>query len=562
MLPLSVSELILDGTELVVEPRGDLAEAVRAHLAGWGQSGLVVLGSYGSGKSTLCHLLASDQGSRCAEVPLRVVGRHPTLVDGLRAVIGESGLAEVARGELLLLLDGLDELPEPDNGSWQDLFDELVSLAGSRWVLTSRPGWFRTDDVCDDQVDSLSRADTRTLLIRPLDIEQAHDTLRAIAGADQLMTSVRGLVHLATSPLLLNVLTNALPYIEPGRPIHPWGLFDAWIRHALSTGPGHDAAITRLEEAAWTAFESHHWSLEPPRLQPEAVAQIHPALRRALLVNELDGGVRFGHRSVYEFLIASRLAPAIAANQGNGPDTLSGVRITYAMRSLCVGNVDAMPLEWDHARRRVRIPRGNFIAGGDLSPDERPLRIAHLSQPFWIAREPVTHADWAAYLAATPETPQDVNYLRHWGVPRRMPDGMADVPIYHLWPEHADAYAAWAGARLPSADEWEKAVRATDGRIYPWGDVFETERAVTAETRVRRPLPVHAFGSHGPAGLFSASGGVFEYTSTSWRDRENRGRVVMGGCFTHAATTARAALRLSHKLSGNLKAGLRLAWDA
>ena len=54
---------------------------------------------------------------------------------------------------------------------------------------------------------------------------------------------------------------------------------------------------------------------------------------------------------------------------------------------------------------------------------------------------------------------------------------------------------------------------------------------------------------------------LFEYTSTAYRGREDRGRVVMGGCYTHPASAARPSLRLSHKLSGNLKTGLRLAWD-
>jgi hypothetical protein len=75
-------------------------------------------------------------------------------------------------------------------------------------------------------------------------------------------------------------------------------------------------------------------------------------------------------------------------------------------------------------------------------------------------------------------------------------------------------------------------------------------------------MPVRALGAHGAAGLFSSVGGVFEYTSSPWRGREDRGRIVMGGCFTHPQATSRASLRLSHKLSGNLKAGLRLAWDA
>jgi iron(II)-dependent oxidoreductase len=211
---------------------------------------------------------------------------------------------------------------------------------------------------------------------------------------------------------------------------------------------------------------------------------------------------------------------------------------------------------------RTLVPRGNFVAGGEFSPDERPLRIQHLERPFWVSRAPVTNRDWAAWLLAKPDRRVDAHYLRHWGVGRTVPDGQDEVPVYHLWPEDADAYAAWRGARLPSADEWEKAVRGIDGRRWPWGDHWRPGAALTSEIGLDRALPVRALGASGDAALFSAAGGVFEYTSSAYRDRPDRGRVVMGGCFTHPSSVSRAGLRLSHKLSGHLKTGLRLAWDA
>ncbi|MCB9682252.1 MAG: SUMF1/EgtB/PvdO family nonheme iron enzyme [Alphaproteobacteria bacterium] len=254
------------------------------------------------------------------------------------------------------------------------------------------------------------------------------------------------------------------------------------------------------------------------------------------------------------------MTPRLAANQGCGPDELSGLQLTDATRAFLVGRVGRMPVVRD--RERVRIPRGNFVAGGTVSADERMLRIVHVAEPFWIARTPVTGRQWASWLADHPDTRQDAGYLPHWGPERRLPAGDDDKPVYALWPEDADRHAASVGARLPSADEWEKAARGIDGRTWPWGDHWRPGMAVTAELGLRAPLGVRAFGAHGDAALFGAAGGVFEYTASAWRDRPERGRVVMGGCYTHPSGTARPSLRLSHKLSGRLKAGLRLCWNA
>lgn len=574
ILPLTATALELDVRHIRTTPVGDVAQAVYAHLRDARPGGIVLLGPFGSGKSTLCTRLATEEAAGLPPrtvVPLRVVARHDDLVAGLCAAIGRQRLEEAQRGERILLLDGLDEIRcsysanQDGKQSFQRIFDEITQIVGPRWLLTSRPGWFRTEvDRDEDQVDGLSHPHVLTWLLDPLPLPIVRATIAGMPDGRRRLISVEGMLELATSPVLYQATLAALPFIEPGRPIHPWGVFDAWIRHALSTGPRHDEAIVAMEALAWEAYVGHDYSLEVPLLSPERVAEarLPDRLRQALLVNELTGGLRFGHRSVYEFLLASRIAPRLAANQGRGPDELSGKRITDAMRAFIVGRTGSMGVRFDRRAERARIPRGNFIAGGERSLDERPLRIEHLAEPAWVSRVPITHQQWANYLSEQPDDRVDAHYLSHWGEAREQPAGMEDAPIYNLWPEDADRYAAWAGARLPTANEWEKAARGIDGRRWPWGDFWRPAAAVVSDLGVTRPLGVRAFGASGEAALFSAAGGVFEYTSTAWRDRPDRGRVVMGGCFTHPKAVSRASLRLSHRLSGNLKAGLRLAWDA
>ena len=105
---------------------------------------------------------------------------------------------------------------------------------------------------------------------------------------------------------------------------------------------------------------------------------------------------------------------------------------------------------------------------------------------------------------------------------------------------HADAtaYAAWLSIetgevwRLPSEKEWEKAVRGTDGRLFPWGDTFDAARLNSHDSGPFDTLPVGTYpAGAGPFGLLDGAGQVFEWTATpapggryfvkggSWDDR-------------------------------------------
>ena len=99
---------------------------------------------------------------------------------------------------------------------------------------------------------------------------------------------------------------------------------------------------------------------------------------------------------------------------------------------------------------------------------------------------------------------------------------------------HADAlaYAAWLSAetgrrwRLPSELEWEKAVRGTDGRRFPWGDAWGPERLNSHDRGPFDTLPVGSFsGGIGPFGLVDGAGQVFEWTSSPG----NPGRFLVKG---------------------------------
>ena len=101
------------------------------------------------------------------------------------------------------------------------------------------------------------------------------------------------------------------------------------------------------------------------------------------------------------------------------------------------------------------------------------------------------------------------------------PEGKADHPVTYVSWEDADAYCKWVDKRLPTDQEWEKAARGTDGRIFPWGNEFEVKNANTP-LRWQQvgafgdTTPVGAFkGGVSPYGVYDMSGNVWEWTA-SW----------------------------------------------
>lgn len=500
-MPPNATWIRRQGRSVVRAPAGSLTERMEHALREGG--GLVVLGAFGSGKTETCRRVGAALG--VPVVPLRVVARAADPDATLRGLIGGSEVA---------ILDGLDEIGRPDVGGVADFVD-LILRPLRRWVLTSRPGHVRTDLADPDpaQVD---------LFDHPL---CEIDAYPVPPGAPTCC---------AESPVLL-ALWRAGAHGETPRE----------LAESFFAGTGaHDA----LEALAWQSFVGREERHEGGSFTRDQIAHL-PA---RLFVEDLDGRWRFGHRSLYDALVARRLGLVLAEGNGGPPDALTGTALSGAMRAFLVGPFTG----WTYDADWVHVARGNFVSGGARSSDERPLVVRHLPEPVWIARRPVTNAHYAAFLAATGPRPPWVEHVAHWRA-GPCPEALLDHPVHYLRPEDAEACAGWSGARLPTADAWEKAARGWDGRFFPWGDAFDPRRANTAEAGREATAPVDTYPQG--SGLYAAIGDVFEYTVSGYRDRPDRGRVVMGGAYTH--TVLRGSLRLSHTLSGHLKCGLRLARD-
>jgi formylglycine-generating enzyme required for sulfatase activity len=179
----------------------------------------------------------------------------------------------------------------------------------------------------------------------------------------------------------------------------------------------------------------------------------------------------------------------------------------------------------------VLVPAGPFLMGlpdRDLLAEEheKPQRTVELSA-FWIDVYPVTNARFGLFLAAGGyDDPAwwhpDGWAWRQKGRRRiRQPamwgqggwDG-PDQPVAGVSWYEADAYARWAGRRLPTDAEWEKAARGTDGRRYPWGDDWPIAALANFGLQVGRTTPVGLYAAGvSPYGCHDMAGNVNNWTS-------------------------------------------------
>lgn len=169
----------------------------------------------------------------------------------------------------------------------------------------------------------------------------------------------------------------------------------------------------------------------------------------------------------------------------------------------------------DAPNKMVRIPAGEFIMGSNSRlPDEGPQHTVHLPT-FYIDQFEVTNLQYRKFNDDTRGRSP-----RHWRN-RTFPAGKADHPVVYVTWDNAAAYCRWAGKRLPSDKEWEKAGRGDDARMFPWGDEFDTAKANTPlrwqETgQFGDTSPVGAFeDGKSPYEVYDMSGNVWEWTG-SW----------------------------------------------
>jgi len=165
----------------------------------------------------------------------------------------------------------------------------------------------------------------------------------------------------------------------------------------------------------------------------------------------------------------------------------------------------------------ILIPEGEFILGYDgADPSCRPAQKVHV-KAFYIDIYPVSNLMYRKFVR---EKKHKIPFMEgkdyeeyNWNDKRSYPPGKANHPVTLVSWYDAYAYAKWAGKRLPSEVEWEKAARGTEGFVYPWGNTWHTGKINCAIGGAGTTNPRDMFPSDkSPYGVMDMAGNVQEWT--------------------------------------------------
>ncbi len=200
----------------------------------------------------------------------------------------------------------------------------------------------------------------------------------------------------------------------------------------------------------------------------------------------------------------------------------------------------------------ILVPAGEVRLGTNLKTDltfgtEADSEVVFVAA-FYIDKYEVTNKQYAEFVSETGHRKP-----KFWG------DTMLNAPEQPVvgvnW-EDAEAYAVWAGKRLPTASEWEKAARGIDGRLYPWGNSYDVARGNfddgggmdgSTDGYAMTPAPVGSFiDGISPYGLHDMAGNVWEWVvepQTQQLETTNgKTYAIRGGSWTNGAGDTRTTV--------------------
>ncbi|MGV9696355.1 SUMF1/EgtB/PvdO family nonheme iron enzyme [Streptomyces sp. NPDC003470] len=584
--------------EPTVTESGDAAELL-THLAR-GSANVLVTGRPGSGKSTLLRALAADPEVRrfrfyfdlglkpkdepFSEYAARLLA--PAMASD-RSRAYDLFLYLIRSGTALCVLDAVDEgVAEPSPAGFLRLFTDLSAVlsAESAVVISSRVSFLADSPQVRQLLDSGAGRSEQL-------VEQMYAN-----GVDPSRVPHFHVVRLTepeATPLERHLTTRlGLP---PGRPLAE--ILGAHLTRTL-TGRGGPELEQRLPGTLGRAFLADRTvfslldlyrelggdAFTDGRLDP-ASCVLAPLLRPAG-----PDHVAFAHTAYQELLAARYLAdPAHLAAVADTPDVFLTEQVRAFLAELSGGRAGGS--DGGTVSDDCVLPAGAYLVG----PAER-LLIRSVRRSVRFDRRAVTVARYRRFLEALetdgtsrwdhPDQPSHVTH-RPWTDRLRHPDyyenpRFDDHPATCVSWWSAYAFAAFEGKRLPTSLEWEAAARGTDGRLFPWGDVPDSDRVNCADTWVGRPVVTYQTwyrdfagdavrragatpaddrpGNLSPFGVLDMVGNCWEWTSTSLDDPDEA--VICGGSYDNPMRAVQTSTKgIYRKRGGSNAVGFRCVQD-
>jgi formylglycine-generating enzyme required for sulfatase activity len=276
---------------------------------------------------------------------------------------------------------------------------------------------------------------------------------------------------------------------------------------------GYLGVIQQRDEVAGAVVE------ELLRLAPGPAGEVAVLVGRAVA----DAGPSGVPPDCRKQVAGALLATMRAADRVEAPRRAAAGRVLAALGDPRPGVTSVDAMEFCH------VPAGPFWMGSeedDAYEDEKPRHRCDIPYAFRMARYPVTVAQFQEYVRESGNPLDDPARFR----------GQANAPVGRVSWDEALAFCVWLTGRwrvsgllepgwevcLPSEAEWEKAAGGAAGKVFPWGEKFDANRANTVEGKLDNVSAVGCFpGGESSYGCEEMSGNVWEWTRSQWaRDAE------------------------------------------
>ncbi len=228
-------------------------------------------------------------------------------------------------------------------------------------------------------------------------------------------------------------------------------------------------------------------------------------------------------------MIEDRLEEIEDALGSLGPDERAKVFSQVETDWQALGSESAVQPAAPMVEGMVFVPGGPFLLGEENVETEL--------DGYYIDTFPVTNADFKAFMDATGYRPP-----RFWSEGRL---NTPNAPVVGVSWYDADKYATWAGKQLPTSEQWEKAARGLEGRIYPWGDEVDDSFANFGhEDGVDQVSPVDQYEANQSVfGARDLCGNAWEWTR-DWDRIEIDMKIIRGGSWCDPASFLRCDTHL------------------